>query len=234
MFGSMTTRRRIGFGLALLAALATASPSVLGQQAKAPESAKYQFKVGLLPFVDNTASGDETVGIAISRAVQAEFSHSTPMIGRVLKLADGVSAGDVDSEKAVEIGKSNNVDVVMVGTVLEASSEESQRSVQSPSLGGQTVGGNVRSVKSVVTLQADLYNVVDGHKIDSIRMTGRASDTKLGTDVTTDFGSISSGGSSFDASPIGKALHNAVVDLVKKIAADQPKMLRNQPPTEPR
>jgi hypothetical protein len=230
MLGARTNSRSTGFALTLFAILAMASPSLLGQQAKAPATAKYQFKVGLLPFIDNTGSGDEEIGAAVSRAVQAELTHSTQLIGRVLKLEEGVSADSVDGEKAAEIGKSANVDVVLIGMVLEATSEESQRSVQSPSIFGQSVGGSTRSVKPVVTLQGDLYNVVDGQKIDSIRVTGRASDTKVGADVSTDLGSISTGGSSFQNSPVGKALNNAVAQLAKKIAADQPKMARNQPP----
>ena len=230
MLGARIKTRSTGFALSLFAILAMASPSLLGQQAKAPATAKYQFKVGLLPFIDSTGSEDEEMGAAVSRAVQAELSHSTQLIGRVLKLEEGVSADAVDGEKAAEIGKSANVDVVLVGMVLEATSEESERSVQAPSIFGQSIGGSTRSVKSVVTLQGDLYNVVDGQKIDSIRVTGRASDTKVGADISTDLGSISTGGTSFEKSPIGKALNSAVVQLVKKIAADQPKMLRNQPP----
>jgi hypothetical protein len=112
--------------------------------------------------------------------------------------------------------------------VLEADSEESQKGVQSPSIFGQSAGASSRSVTSVVTLQGDLYNVVDGQKIESIRVTGRATDRKLGTDVSTDFGSISTGGSSFESSPIGKALHDAVAQLVKGTAANQSKMVGNE------
>jgi len=226
------TRTRTRVAMALCAALAMVSPCLHGQQPKAPAPAKYQFKIGVLPFVDNTASGGEEVGSAVGRAVQAELTHSTSLIGRVLKLAEGTSADDVDGEKAIEIGKSGNVDVVLVGMVLEATSNESQKRIQSPRIFGQTVGGNTRSVTSVVTLQGVLYGVVDGSKIDSIRVTGRATDRKVGADVSTDFGSISTGGSSFENSPIGKALHDAVAQMVKLISADQGKMARNQPATE--
>ena len=165
-----------------------------------------------------------------ARSVQAELTHSTPLIGRVL--AGG--SEDVDGAKAAEIGRSAGVDVVLVGLVLEATSEESNKNVSSSSIFGQTIGGNARSVSSVVTLQGDLYNVADGQKIDSIRVTGRATNRKVGAAVSTDFGSISTGGTSFESSPIGKALHNAVADLVKRVAALQPKMVPNQAPTEPK
>jgi len=230
---AVRTRRRVtGFGSTLFLVLAIVSVSA-GQQSKAP-AARYLFKVGVLPFVDNTGAGGEEVGVAVGRAVQAELTHSTQLIGRVLKLGEGVKADDVDAASAAEIGRSANVDVVLVGLVLEANSEESNKNVRSRSIFGQAVGGNVRSISSVVTLQGDLYNVVDGQKIDSIRVTGRATERKVGTDVSTDFGSISTGGSSFENSPIGKALHTAVADLVKRIAALQSKMVPNQPPSAPK
>jgi len=226
------TSGRLTVVSAVILAFLTMAATSAGQQSK-PPAAKYQFKIGVLPFVDNTGSGGEEVGVAVGRAVQAELTHSTQILGRVLKL-DGVTAEDLDGAKAAEIGKGANVDVVVIGLVLEATSHESQQGVQSRRLFGQSVGGRVRSVSSVVTLQGDLYNVLDGGKIDSIRVTGRATDRKVGTDVATQFGSISTGGSSFENSPIGKALQSAVAQLVKGIASLQPKMLPNQPPGGPK
>ncbi|MBZ5515636.1 MAG: CsgG/HfaB family protein [Acidobacteriia bacterium] len=193
---------------------------------------KYQYKVGVLPFVDNTGSGGQDTGAAIGRAVQAELAHSTELVGRVLKLDEGVNAEDVDGEKAVEMGRARKVDVVLVGTVLEATSEEAEHNAQGPSIFGQTLGGRAHSVKAVVTLQGDLFNSANGKKIDSVRVTGRASETKVAADASTSLGSISTAGNSFQNSPIGKALHNAVGELVKKISADQPKMIRYQPAAE--
>jgi hypothetical protein len=199
------------------------------QQTNAPSNFQYQFKVGVLPFVDNTGSGGRDLGVALSRAVQAEIVHSTQLVGRVLELDQGTKAEDLDSQKAVQIGRAHNVDVVLVGTVLEASWEESQKNASGPSIFGQQLGGSARSVKAVVTLQGDLFNVMNGKKIDSLRITGRASDTKVGANVSSSLGDLSTGANSFDKSPIGKALHNAVADLVKRVAANQPSMIRYQP-----
>ncbi|MGB6430564.1 MAG: CsgG/HfaB family protein [Candidatus Acidiferrales bacterium] len=190
---------------------------------------KYQFKIGVLPFVDNTGSGGDDMGAALSRAVQAEFTHSTDLEGRVVPLDQGMAASDVDDAKAVELGRAHRVDVVLVGTVLEASSEQTSKSGNGPSFGGITLGGSANSMKATVTLQGDIYNTTTGKKIDSIRVTGNDSETKVGTDVSTDLGGLSSGGASFDNAPIGKALHKAVADLTKKIAAEESQMIRYQP-----
>jgi hypothetical protein len=64
--------------------------------------------------------------------------------------------------------------------------------------------------------------------MDSLRVTGHASDTHVGADVSTSLGDLSTGGVAFDNSPIGKALHAAVADLVKKVAADESRMTRYQ------
>ena len=215
---------------AAVAALAASAPARTQQNSSAPLSNfKYQFKIGVLPFVDNTGSGGDDLGPALSRAVQAEFTHSTDLEGRVVALPDGTAATDVDDEKAVEIGRDRRVDVVLVGTVLEASSEQTSKSGSGPSFGGISIGGNANSMKATVTLQGDIYSTTTGKKIDSIRVTGNDSETHVGTDVSTDIGGLSNGGAAFDNAPIGKALHKAVADLTKKIAADESQMMRYQP-----
>ncbi len=223
----MSPAARLTFSVAIVALLGIVSLSA-GQQSKAP--AKYQFKVGVLPFVDNSGSTNVDVGAAVSRSVQAEITHSTQLVGKVLAAAADTN---VDGAKAAEIGRAANVDVVLVGLVLEASSSESTKNVTGPSIYGQRVGGKARSVSSIVTLQGDFYNVATGEKIDSIRVTGKATDRKVGADVNTDFGHISAAGASLDT-PIGKALQKAVADLVKRINGLQSKMVPNQPAAEPR
>jgi hypothetical protein len=199
------------------------------QQSGALSNFKYQYKVGVLPFVDNTGSGGSDTGTALGRAVQAEIAHSTDLMGRVLNLDENTKPEDVDGEKAVAIARERKVDVVLVGTVLEANTEESDKSASGPSIFGQSLGGSARAMKAIVSLQGDLYNVTTGRLIESIRVTGNASDTKVGANVNSSLGGIATGGASFTNSTIGKALHKAVADLVKKLSADEPKMTRYKP-----
>ncbi len=109
------------------------------------------------------------------------------------------------------------MDVVVVGTVLEATAEQSGKSANLPSFGGISLGGNKQTVKATVTLQADLYSTSTGQKIDSIRQTESASESKIGTDVNTGLGGLNTGGASFDNSAMGKAFHAVVASIVKKI-----------------
>ena len=212
--------------LTLIAALIAVLIPLLPMRASAQGS---QFKIGVLPFADNTGSNSGDVAGDVSRAVQAEIAHSTQLMGVVLTLDSGLSPNNLDPAKAVAIGQARGVDVVLIGTIVEADSQQSSNSANLPSFGGISLGGNKQSVKATVTLQADLYSTSTGQKIDSIRQTGNASQNKIGSDVSTGLGSISSGGSGFDNSAIGKAFHAAVTALVKQINSEQGQMTHYTP-----
>ncbi|HEY7792030.1 MAG TPA: CsgG/HfaB family protein [Vicinamibacterales bacterium] len=228
MTDQKTSFARGAMGAAVLAVVMFGGGAAARQQASPLSSFKYQYKIGVLPFVDDTGSGGEDLAAALSRAVQAELAHATDLQGRVLRLEPGTDPSSVDADHAVTIGRAQNVDVVVLGTVLSASSDESDHTVSGPTFGGIHLGGSSHSVKAEVLLQGDLYDTTSGKQMDSLRVTGHASDTHVGADVSTSLGDLSTGGVAFDNSPIGKALHAAVADLVKKVAADESRMTRYQ------
>lgn len=192
-----------------------------------------QLKVGVLPFVDNTGTGGKDTGAEIGRAVQAEFANSTDLQGRVLNLSANMKPEDVDSAKAVDLGRTGRVDAVIVGTVLEANTQQSTNNFSGPSVFGQSLGGNKHSEKSVVTLQGDLYDTTSGNKIDSIRVTGKASSNKLGANASTTLGSMNTNSSDFQNTTLGKAFHDAVTQLVRKVQLEKSKMAAYTPPAAP-
>jgi outer membrane protein OmpA-like peptidoglycan-associated protein len=212
--------------LTLITALAAVLILLLPMSASAQGS---QFKVGVLPFADNTGSNSGDVAGDVSRAVQAEIAHSTQLMGVVLTLDSGLNPNNLDPAKAVAIGQARGVDVVVIGTIIEADSQQSSSSANLPSFGGISLGGNKQSVKATVILQADLYSTSTGQKIDSLRQTGNASQSKIGSDVSTGLGNISTGGSGFDNSAMGKAFHSAVSGLVKQINGEQGQMAHFTP-----
>lgn len=212
---------------AMLFVVVLLATGVVAAQDKSLSNFKYQFKVGVLPFMDATGTGNEETGTAIGRAVQAELVHSTNLVGRVLKLEEGMTADDIDPQKAIEMGRARKVDVVLIGTILEAEQQQSGKGIDGVSIFGQSVGGRAQRASATVTIQADLFNVTNGKKIDSFRVAGKASDTKLGAGAHTTLGSLSSDPSEAN-SPLGKALKNAVADVVKRIAASESKMIRYQ------
>jgi hypothetical protein len=178
------------------------------------------LKVGILPFVDATASGNRAVGADVGRTMQAEIVHSTSMLPRMLTLEGSMRPEDLDPEKAVDAGRKAKVDVVFVGTVLDATSEESNKGGFIPFIKGQAGQVQVRSIKASVTLQGEVYRIPGGERLASWRVTGKHSDNKFGGTAYTTLGSW--GHDNYEAfltSPLGKALQDAIADLVKKLAA---------------
>ena len=156
--------------LTLITAFAVVLILLLPMSASAQGS---QFKVGVLPFADNTGSNSGDVAGDVSRAVQAEIAHSTQLMGVVLTLDSGLNPNSLDPAKAIAIGQARGVDVVVIGTIIEADSQQSSSSANLPSFGGISLGGNKQSVKATVILQADLYSTSTGQKIDSSSSDGK-------------------------------------------------------------
>ena len=78
--------------LTLIAALIAVLIPLLPMRASAQGS---QFKIGVLPFADNTGSNSGDVAGDVSRAVQAEIAHSTQLMGVVLTLDSEIGRAHV-------------------------------------------------------------------------------------------------------------------------------------------
>jgi hypothetical protein len=187
-------------------------------------SAAQTLKIGVLPYADATASGQANTGDSLSRLTQAEIVHSTQLEGRVLQIANGLSPQQLDSEKIMALGKEQNVDVVVMGTVLDAHVEESAQTSSPRSIFGQSVSANAHSYKATVTLQADVYQVSTGKKLDSFRMTAVQTDKKVGAGAATTLGNLDTSSTALQTSTLGKGLQKAISDLVKRIDADKSKV----------
>jgi len=195
----------------LAAAQTPASPAPAGDRA---------LKVGIFPFADATASGNRSVGADVGRTMASEVTHSTTMIPRMLAADGSIKVEDLDGEKAVAIGREQKVDLVFVGTVLEARTQESNKSGWLPSIKGQSGSVSVHRVNATVTLQGELYDVPSGKRIFSVRVTGKDSNNALGGTAYTTFGAWGNDNyRTFLDSPLGKALQAALVDMTKKVAA---------------
>lgn len=194
-----------------IASLATGQSPAVGDKA---------IKVGIFPFADATASGNRSVGADVGRTMASEITHSTTLMPRMLAADGSIKAEDLDGEKAVAIGREQKVDQVFVGTVLEARTEESNKSGWIPSIKGQSGSVSVHRVKATVTLQGELYDVASGKRLFSVRVTGNDSNNALGGTAFTTFGAWGNDNyRAFLDSPLGKALQAALADMTKKVAA---------------
>ena len=176
--------------------------------------------VGVLPFADATATGGSTLGESMSRTTQAEIVHSTQLEGRVILLQNGIRPDQLDSEKIVALGRDNHVDLIVLGTVLEARAEQAGHSGSGPSFFGQSIGVGFHSNKATVTLQADIYDVASGRKLDSLRLTRTQNDRKMSGSVFTSLGSVDTNSPSFQNSTLGKAMQKVIADLVRRLNED--------------
>ncbi len=187
-------------------------------------AAAQTIKVGVLPYADATASGGANIGDTLSRLTQAEIVHSTQLQGEVVLITDGSRPEQLDSEKILALGKSAGVDIVVMGTLLEAHAEESAQNGMSRSIFGQTFSGGLHAWKAAVTLQADIYDVATGKKLDSLRVSQTQSDKKVSGGAITTLGSMDTSTPAFQNSTLGKALQKTIADLVKRIDAEKSKL----------
>lgn len=183
----------------------------------------HAIKIGILPFADATASGNRTAGTDVGRTLLSEVLHSTNMQPQMLAVDGATKPDQLDPDKAIALAREQHVDLVFMGTVLEAKTVESNKSGWMPSIKGQQANLNVHRVKASVLLQGDLYDVANGQRIFSDRVAGSSSNNSLGGTAYTTFGSWGNESyGSFLDSPLGKALQSAIADLTKKISAARP------------
>lgn len=177
-------------------------------------------KIGLLPFDDAAGVGPE-LGRHVAVYIRSELLKSKKLLPKFIvpdpgEGAEGEGTGLIDVEKALELGRANGVDFVLIGTILEADVEESDSSVGGISFSKASVGSSLRKVKATIMIQGDLLAVADGALIQSFEAKGDKTDSRVGADLSTNWGDFSSGSSSANT-PNAKAMREAVESLVKQI-----------------
>ena len=174
-------------------------------------------KIGVLPFEDASGVGAQ-FGENVAKFIRSEFLKNKTITPKFIqyKPAEG-EATTVDVDKAVELGKKNGVEYVVIGTILEAEANSSSSGVGGISILGQSVGSSVRTVSATITIQGDLVSVKEGKLLESFRSSGSKTDASVGADVSTEWGSLNSDNQSGNKSPNAKALREAVEDLVDQM-----------------
>ena len=201
--------------LALTMAVASGAADSAERQPP-PASSVHRIRIGVLPFVDaRSDAGAAGVDVAVSRLVQTAMIRSKRLLGVAIAAGD-VTLEGVDVEKAADLGRRQGVDAVLVGTLLEAQTDESTTGGSGPSIFGTSARIGRRSVRATVSLQAELIGVTSRTSIASVEASGKKADNKFSGGVDTLVGSWDVS-DAFLASPLGKALQEAVTDLVHKI-----------------
>ena len=177
-------------------------------------------KIGLLPFDDAAGVGPE-LGQQVAVFIRSELLKTKKIMPKFITYKpaegeEGETPGLIDVEKAIALGRDNEVDFVLIGTILEAEAESSDSSIGGISFDKGSVGSSLRKMKATITIQGDLLSVADGGLIESFQATGSKTDKMVGADLSMNWGDYSSG-SDKSNSPNVKALREAVEKLVKQI-----------------
>jgi hypothetical protein len=183
------------------------------------------IKVGVLPYADATGSSNANVGLSLGQLTQAEITHSTQLEGRVI-LSGDLKPEQLDGPKIVSLGYKNGVDMMVIGTLFEARSEESAQSGAPVSLFGQSIGAKLHSYRAMVTIQADVYDVASGKKLDSFRITQTQTEKKVSGTVFTSLGSADLSAQAFQDSTLGKAMRKVIADLAKRLDAERTRVTK--------
>lgn len=175
-------------------------------------------KIGILPFEDAAGVGP-AFGEQVAKFIRSEFLQNKKFLPKFISYKpEGTESSSIDLEKAIELGKKNGVDYIVIGTILEAEASSSSSGVGGVSILGQSVGSNLRTVTATVTIQADLISVAKGVLVESFRETGTKTDHSVGTDVSTEWGSLNADKDGRGSTPNAAALREAVEKLVSEMS----------------
>jgi len=174
-------------------------------------------KIGVLTFEDASGIGGD-FGEQVAKFIRSEMLRDKKYLPKFIRYQpqDGQPT-TVDVETALEIGRKNGVDFVIIGTILEAESRSSSTGIGGISVMGQNLGTSARSVSSNITLQGDLISIKEGKLLESFRVDGSATERSLGANVSTEWGSFD-GDAAQNDSPTAKALREATECLVKEMS----------------
>jgi curli biogenesis system outer membrane secretion channel CsgG len=176
-------------------------------------------KIGLLPFEDASGVG-ETFGEQVAKLIRSEFLKDQKITPKFIQYTpkNEEESATVDVETAIQLGKKNGVEFILIGTILEAEATSSSSGLGGISVAGQSVGSSLRTVKATITIQGDLISVSQGKQIGSFRTTGSKTDRSVGADVSTSWGSLNTDNAFDESAPTSKALREAVEKLVKEVS----------------
>ncbi len=175
-------------------------------------------KIGVLTFEDASGVGAQ-FGEQVAKFIRSEMLKNKQFLPKFIKyVPHGEETESVDVEKAVELGKKNGVNYVVIGTILEAESNSSSTGIGGVEVFGQRVGTSLRTVSATITIQADLIKVADGKVMESFRTSGSDTNASVGADVSTEWGSFNADKDGTADTPTAKALREAVEDLVEEIS----------------
>jgi curli biogenesis system outer membrane secretion channel CsgG len=196
------TPRSLGLLISFIAAVAT-------------PRADTTLSVGLVPFdLASTEGASMSASDALVKLVRLEMLKVKGLQPELVELPPGTQL-PLSPKKAAQLGRAAKADVVLVGTILDASSSHSNHGAAIPQLGGY-VGGGVSRTSAQLSVHVEVVNSATSEIVDTFEVQGKASGTGVSADVMTMAGSFKIGDAAWEKTPMGKALREVARKIVEE------------------
>lgn len=173
--------------------------------------------VGIVPFDTAAAEGSESpdAGRALATLVRIEMLQKQQVRPQLLDPPANAKS-PIMPKQAAALGQTAEVDYVLVGTVLEATTKQTSNSAGSRLLG--QLAGTVQRTSAKVRLHVELVRSASG-ELSVFEVEGSNTDAGVGATIYTTLGSIGVGDNGWQKTPMGKALREAAQKITKEVAA---------------
>jgi hypothetical protein len=178
-------------------------------------SAQDRTRIGLLPFdIANVSGGTHTAAQALAKLVRVEMITDKRVQPILLDIPSGAKLPLSPSQLAT-LATEYDLQMIIAGTILEAETTRGSNSVSTRGLGGRlgsSVGTSVSRTRAEVSMHVELVTR-DGEVDHAFQVDGTNTDVGVGADIWTSLGGFDIGDTSWDKSPMGKALREAAQEL---------------------
>lgn len=190
----------------------------------ATSAAQDRVRIGLLPFdVANVDGGSHTAASALAKLVRMEMITDKRAQPVLLELPAGAQL-PLSATQLATLAEENELDLIVAGTVLEATTSHSNNRASTGRLGGiigSSVGGRLSRTRAEVTMHVELVGK-SGEVADTFQVEGDNTDVGVGADIWSALGGFDVGEAGWDKSPMGKALREAAQKLATETIKRRP------------
>jgi hypothetical protein len=181
-------------------------------------AAQDRTRIGLLPFdVANVSGGTHTAAQALAKLVRVEMITDKRVQPILLEVPSGARL-PLSASQLAALATEHDLQMIIAGTILEAETTRGSNRVSTRGLGGRlgsSVGTSVSRTRAEVSMHVEL--VTRSGEVDhAFQVEGSNTDVGVGADIWTSLGGFDVGDTSWDKSPMGKALREAA----QKLAAE--------------
>lgn len=188
-------------------------------------SAQNRLRVGLLPFdVANVDGGSREAASALAKLVRAQLITDKRVQPVLIDVTEGTKL-PLSAKQLAAIAQENDVQLIVAGTILEATTQRGSNRISTGSIGGRIgggIGGSMTRTRADVKMHVELAGG-DGEVSETFEVEGSNTDVGVGTDVWTAIGSFDVGDEGWDKSPMGKALREAAQKLASEVVKRKPR-----------